>query len=167
LSERASATASGRAAPDAWQTAVRLLALRSRTSEEVRRLLTRRGFGPDDVARALARLTAARYLDDAQFTRAWLAAKTRQRLGPARLSRELRAKGVSEALIEQALDELNRSRDPLQAADDAARRKLPALARLPRPIARRRLAGFLERRGFSADIIVTLCRRYLGGEDVE
>ena len=155
------------AAPDAWQVAVRLLAVKSRSTEEIRRLLAGRGFAADAIAAAIARLTAARYLDDAEFTRAWLASTAHQRLGPARLSRALRVKGVPEPLIAQAMRELTATRSPIETAADAARRKFPSLAGLPRPVARRRLAGFLERKGFSAEIIMTLCRRHFGGDEVE
>ena len=164
---RGRAAADTRPAPDAWHTAVRLLALRSRSTEEVRRLLARHGYAPGETAAAIQRLTAARYLDDAAFARAWLATRARQRLGPARLARELKAKGLPDAVIAEALEELLQARDPREAAADAARRKVPSLAGLPRPVARRRLAGFLERKGFSAEIIVTLCRRHFGGDDVE
>ncbi len=164
---RERAAADSRPAPDAWQTAVRLLALRSRSTEEVRRLLARRGFGPGETAAAIQRLTVARYLDDGAFARAWLAARVRQRLGPARLARELRGKGVAEDVIAAALADVVEGSDPLEAAAEAARRKAASLAGLPRPVARRRLAGFLERKGFSADIIVALCRHHCGGEDVE
>ncbi len=164
MTERVPA-ADTRRPPDAWQAAVRLLALKARSIEELRRLLEKRGFGDEEVRAAIARLAQARYLDDAEFTRAWLATRTRQRLGPARIRRELRAKGIADLVIERAMEELGQ--DPTATAADAARRKLPSLAGLPRPIARRRLAGFLERKGFSAEVILTLCRRHFGGDDVE
>ena len=41
----------------------------------------------------------------------------------------------------------------------AVRRKLKALAGLPPAVARRRLAGYLERRGVSPEIIIAMCRR--------
>ena len=115
----------------------------------------------------IQRLTVARYLDDGAFASAWLAARARQRLGPARLARELRAKGLPDAVVAEALEELLQAGDPRETAADAARRKVPSLAGLPRPVARRRLAGFLERKGFCAEIIVTLCRRHFGGDDAE
>jgi SOS response regulatory protein OraA/RecX len=41
------------------------------------------------VAAVIARLTACRYLDDAEFARAWVTARAhRVAVGPARLARE-------------------------------------------------------------------------------
>ena len=144
------------------------MALRARSAEEVRRSLARRGYGRDEIAAVLARLTALRYLDDADFARTWVAARARRTAtGPARLARELRAKGVADADIGAALSAFAEEWNVAEAAAEAVRRKLPSLHGVPPTVARRRLAGFLERKGFSADIIVTLCRRHLGGEDAE
>jgi SOS response regulatory protein OraA/RecX len=49
---------------------------------------------------------------------------------------------------------------PRELAEAAARRKLGALGGLPAEVARRRLAGFLTRRGFAAEIILALCRKF-------
>ena len=44
--------------PDPWGVALKQLALRARTAEEVRRSLARRGYKGDEIAAVLARLTA-------------------------------------------------------------------------------------------------------------
>ena len=150
----------GRGRPDAWQAAVKLLAVRGRSSHEVREALRRRGYSPDDVGAVIARLAAARYLDDAEFARTW--ALTRARRGaaaPARLARELRAKGVPDADIAAALRALHEAWDAAAAAAEVARRKLRTLQGLPPETARRRLAAHLERRGFTREIILATCRR--------
>jgi SOS response regulatory protein OraA/RecX len=84
------------------------------------------------------------------------------------LARELRAKGIAEADIQAALRSLAEEWDATEAAREAVRRKLPSLRGLPAAVARRRLAAFLERRGFSAEIILAMCRAHLtGAEDYE
>jgi regulatory protein len=149
--------------PGAWGVALKLLAVRSRSSHEVRQALGRRGYPPDEVAAVIARLAACRYLDDAEFARMWVTARAhRAAVGPARLSRELRAKGIPEGQIAAALQALAEEWTPAEAAGEAARRKLKALAGLPPAVARRRLAGYLERRGFSPEIIIAMCRRHIG-----
>jgi regulatory protein len=138
--------------------AVKMLALRARSAEEIRRALARRGYGREEIAAVLARLTASRYLDDAEFARTWVTTRARRAaLGPARLARELRAKGIADADIAVALRALADEWDTADVAREAARRKLPSLQGLPSGVARRRLAAFLERRGFSAEIILALC----------
>jgi len=149
--------------PGAWGVALKLLAVRSRSSHEVRQALDRRGYPPDEVAAVIARLTACRYLDDAEFARAWVTARAhRVAVGPARLARELRAKGIPDGKIAAALRTLAEDWSPAEAAGEAVRRKLKALAGLPPAVARRRLAGYLERRGFSPEIIIAMCRRHIG-----
>ena len=140
--------------PNAWGVALKQLALRARSAEEVRRSLARRGYGGDEIAAVIARLTALRYLDDADFARTWVAARARRTpTGPARLARELRAKGIAEEW------------DVSEAAAAAVRRKLPSLRGVPSGVARRRLAAFLERRGFSAEIILAICRTQFRGAE--
>ena len=146
--------------------ALKQLALRARTVEEVRRSLARCGYGRDEIAAVLARLTASRYLDDADFARTWVAARARRAAtGPARLARELRAKGVADADIGAALSALGEEWDVAEAAAAAARRKLSSLRGVPPSVARRRLAAFLERRGFSAEIILAVCRAQFRGAE--
>jgi SOS response regulatory protein OraA/RecX len=153
--------------PDPWGVALKQLALRARTVEEVRRFLARRGYAGDEIATVLARLRALRYLDDADFARIWVAARARRTAtGPARLARELRAKGVANTDIGAALSALAEEWDVSEAAAEAVRRKLPSLRGVPPGVARRRLAAFLERRGFSTEIILALCRaQFRGAED--
>ena len=52
-----------------------------------------------------------------------------------------------------------------EAAAAAVRRKLPSLHGVPPSVARRRLAAFLERRGFSAEIILAVCRAQFRGAE--
>ena len=152
--------------PNAWGVALKQLALRARSAEEVRRSLARRGYGGDEIAAVIARLTALRYLDDADFARTWVAARARRTpTGPARLARELRAKGIADADIGAALGALAAEWNVAEAAAAAVRRKLPSLHGVPPSVARRRLAAFLERRGFSAEIILAVCRAQFRGAE--
>lgn len=147
------------ARPDPWQVALKQLANRARSADEIRRALARRGYDRDEVEAVLARLTASRYLDDADFARTWVTTRARRSLmGPARLARELRAKGIADNDITAALRSLADEWDAREAARKAVRRKLPSLQGLPPAVARRRLAAFLERRGFSPEVILAMCR---------
>jgi regulatory protein len=150
----------GREPPDAWQAAVKMLAVRARSGHEVREALRRRGYPPDEIAAAIARLAAARYLDDAEFARTWMATRARRgAAAPVRLARELRAKGVAEEDIAAALRALQGEWDSAAAAAEAARRKLKTLQGLTPEAARRRLAAHLERRGFDRETVLATCRR--------
>ena len=153
----------------AWEAAVALLAMRARSSEEIRRRLRQRHFSLAEIDAAIDRLTAAGYLNDAAFAEQWARARQeRQALGPGRLARELKAKGVGEPEVAAALDALQRERDVGEVAAEAAARRLKGLRGLPPEVARRRLAAFLERRGFSTEVILDLCRQHFAhGADTD
>jgi len=147
--------------PAAWEDAIAFLALRPRSSEEVRRRLRRRGFSGDETAEVLARLTAAGYLNDAAFAAEWARSRqARQGLGPLRLSRELKAKGIPDGEIAAALDGLRQEREVAEVAAETAGRRMQSLRGLSPEVGRRRLAAYLERRGFPADLILRLCRTH-------
>jgi len=144
--------------------AVKLLAMRALSTEELRRRLARRGYDANRVAAVIARLTASRYLDDAEYARAWACARAHRRcLGPARLARELRARGIAEPLISGALREAFAEQGARELAEAAARRKLRGLQGLAPEVARRRLGAYLTRRGFALEIVVGVCRKYFPG----
>lgn len=147
--------------PDAWEIALKLLAMRALSREELRRRLARRGVPPEQISATLAKLTAARYLDDGEYARAWARSRAHRRsLGPTRLAQELRAKGIAERDIAGAVQEVYAERGAREVAEAAAMRRLPALQGLSPEVARRRLAGYLSRRGFAAEIILALCRKH-------
>lgn len=153
--------------PDPWEVAVKLLAMRALTTEEVRRRLARRGYDAEQIQAVIARLTASRYLDDAEYARAWARARAHRRsLGPARLARELQARGIAEPVISGAVREAFAERGARELAEAAAVRKLQGLQGVAPEVARRRLGAYLTRQGFAVEIVLALCRQYFPhGED--
>src|SRR5690606_31760644 len=70
--------------------------------------------------------------------------------GPARLRRDLLARGVDRALIDQVLaTEWPADADATAMAAALAARRAAVLGALPRPVKRRRLLAYLARRGFA------------------
>jgi regulatory protein len=151
---------------DPWEVAVKLLGMRALTSQELRQRLARRGYVADQIQAVVVRLAASRYLDDAEYARAWArAGAQRHSIGPGRLARELRSKGIAEAEISDALREAFGERDARQVAEVAAVRKLKALQGADPEVARRHLALFLTRRGFAAEVVLALCRKHFPSLD--
>jgi regulatory protein len=150
----------GEEAPDPWGVALKLLAMRARSTQEIRERLSRRGYASAEVEAVVRRLTAAGYLDDAGYARAWARSRA-HRVGPARLARELRARGISAADVAAVLGELAGERDLRHAASEAAARKLHALRGMAPAVIRRRLAAHLLRQGFTTDIVLDLLRECL------
>lgn len=131
--------------------ALLLLSYKARTVAELKTRLAGKGFSPAAIDSTLHRLTELNLVNDEQFARRF--AEDRIRLGQKgkwRVRAELTRRGVGREQIEQALAE---APDELAAARAAARRFCRRNQRLEPAVLRRRLYGFLARRGFSPDTI--------------
>jgi regulatory protein len=131
------------------QKAMLLLSYRPRSEAEIRERLTRDGYAEDVIGLAVERLREGGLLRDDQFAREWVENRGAFRPRSRRmLSFELRRKGLSEETIQQALVETDDDALAYQAAAAYAHK----LARADREEFRRKMAGFLARRGFSYNI---------------
>jgi regulatory protein len=160
------AEAAGRLADaeGAWRAVLRALARRGFATEELRRRLRQRGHPPAAIDAAVDRAIAAGLLDDLAFARLFVSSRADRGRGPARLRRDLAARGVASAVIERALQEGWPAEDtPLEVARRLAEQRAAQLAGLPRPARMRRLAAFLARRGFSGPEVTRLVREVAGG----
>jgi regulatory protein len=130
----------------AYLHALKLLSYRPRSAEEVRQNLEKHAVAPEAIEAAIERLQRAGLLNDAAFAQAWVDNRTDFRPRSRRaLAYELQRKGVPAELVEQSLEAVDDEALALQAASKYARR----LEALEWPEFRRKLAGFLGRRGFS------------------
>lgn len=129
-----------------------LLAHRSRSEREIRDRLKLKGFSPGAIDEAVNRLDGWGYLNDASFARAWVENRaTHQPRGERLLAHELRQKGIASDVIAETLVEADI--DEAAAALELGRAKLRSYRGLEGQVARRRLAGFLTRRGFGYDVV--------------
>lgn len=147
-----------------YQRALRFLSHRPRSIQEVRRSLRDKGFSEDAVEATLVRLEQAGLLNDVEFARYWV--EQRQDFRPrsiAMLRHELKQKGVPPAVISQALKDL----DEDELAYDTARRFAGRLSSLPLDEFRRKLSGYLARRGFPYAVIETAVNRLQSDLDLE
>ena len=94
--------ASPAAPPSPKVLAVRWLARREYSREELRERLRRRGVDDGDIARALDELAAAGYLSDARFAQAVVAQKS-GRYGRRAIAHVLQAKGIGKDDVDAAL----------------------------------------------------------------
>lgn len=134
--------------------ALRLLAVRPRSVSEMRDRLKRKGCGRQEIDEVVADLADLGLLDDSKFASQWIESRIALRpMGTARLRSELVAKGVDRGIIDQTLSKYSPEFDEKTAALTLARKKMKSLLGLEPEVARRRLAGFLARRGFAAGTI--------------
>lgn len=129
--------------------AARFLSYRPRSVREVRDNLSKR-YEPPTIDAAIEKLEYLGYLDDHAFARYWVENRdTFKPRGRAALRYELRGKGLSDAVIEAALDDHDERDAAHRAATDKARR----LRGLSQPVFQTKMSSYLQRRGFSFDVI--------------
>ena len=87
--------------------AVAFLAGRARSRREMEERLLRSGYRPCTVEMVLFKLEKEGLLDDADFARQWVDARSARRVGRGRIAQELRRKGVSAQEAEEALEALS------------------------------------------------------------
>lgn len=130
--------------------AVRLLARREHSSQELRRKLRARGHDGKQVDEVLAKLENNRLQSDERFTSSYVGHHARRGQGPVRIRAELRQQGIADAQIEQQLAAAEV--DWVQLAAEVRQRKFGA--GLPRTASERaKQARFLQYRGFNSDQI--------------
>lgn len=144
--------------PTTYDRALSLLAFRARSVAELRKRLLAAGAPAGEVETTIARLIDQKLLDDADFARQF--ARTRsQGMGASRLRirQELGRKGVARSVADEAITELEEEDgvDFSASIHRVAERKWKTLlgGGLDAPTSRRRLYGFLARRGYSPDEI--------------
>lgn len=129
--------------------ALRALGRRGASRLELDRALAKRDVEPDVRAAVLDRLVDERYLDDEQLARDEAERlRERKQLGERGIAAALRQRGLDPAV----LDEPDRD-DELQRAIDAAADRRRRMGSLDDETADRRLAGWLQRRGFSGGAV--------------
>jgi regulatory protein len=132
--------------------AVRLLSFRPRSRRELETRLKKNGYGSEAIAAAIERMVELGYIDDVDFASYWVENRQQHRpRGRRLLASELRSKGVPPDIVDQAIEEAEI--DEYAQALELAVRRAERLRGLDRETWRRRLAGFLQRRGYGWDVV--------------
>lgn len=131
--------------------AVRLLTVRARSCEELRRSLEMRGFAAETIRETLAALVRDGSLNEQAALESFLLNRE-ERFSRDRLRTELRQRGFAKEAVDGAL--AARSDDDERALMEALfRRRSQELANLPSDRRRKKIFDFLRRRGFSPSAI--------------
>ena len=142
----------------AYNVAVRYLGYSARSRSEIEKRLERAGFETEIIEKVIAHLESRDWLDDKKFAQDWVDDRAdRKRYGRRRLAQELRNKGIERETIDAALN-------TIEAEDEVTRAQAAVRTRWdPQTLAhadfdtkqaeKRRMAQFLQRRGFTWDII--------------
>jgi regulatory protein len=139
----------------AFDCALRVLALREHSEAELRRKLTDKGYEAAEIDACVLRLKELRYLDDARFARVFASSWLRNGRGyGARLKMELARRGVAAETAAQALEELAEEYGEPELLAQLMERKFGSFdPQTATEKERRRVIGYLQRKGFSLSAI--------------
>jgi len=141
----------------AYESALHFLSFRPRSKWEIEQHLRKKKVGAEAIEAALARLEQAKLVNDLDFARFWVENReTFRPRGAWALRAELLQKGIARETIDTVLEGL----DEENSAMNAAERKAQQLAHLDKQTFRRRLSGFLQRRGFGYGICSQVTDHY-------
>ena len=153
----------GEVKQDCFDHALKLLERRLHSRDELSRKLTRLEYGPVVLNEVLQDLARLGYVDDARFARTKaLAAAEHKQHGKRRAMVELMKSGVKGEVARKALADVYDDRDTLSVARKLAEKQAPRLRKLDPQVARRRLVGMLQRRGFDYEDIQPVVEQVLG-----
>jgi len=152
----------GRAAPpaDPYTLALQWLSLRELSARQLRQRLARRDVAGEAIDDVLARLRASGILDESRMARAAARLETAIRgRGPARARQKLKALGLADADVDQALTAALDEVDVATLLDRALEKRLRReRGDLADPATVRKVVGALVRQGFAPAAILARLR---------
>lgn len=146
----------------ALEKAITLLAARARTEKEIVDSLHNNAYSDVVIAKVMARLHEAGYINDAQFAEQWASSRTTKGLGSRRIRMELRQKGVDAEQIDLTLSSMDDDAvmdSALKAAQKASRGK-----DLSSPADRQKILAALARRGFDFSLSKKVIQQLIDSE---
>jgi regulatory protein len=122
-----------------------------KTRFQLAEILSKREI-PEDIAQSvLDRFTEAQLIDDGVFAAAYVRTRLENGRSVSAIRGELRRKGVAQELIEAQLEGVDSQREQ-EIANRLAANRYSRMLNLDAEVRKRRLLGFLQRRGFSQSI---------------
>lgn len=145
--------------------AERLIGTRMRSERELRQRLKQKEISQEAIDEIVATFQRVHLLDDAEFARMWV--RDRLRLRPrsaSALRRELRAKGIREDIVTVVLDEAFAEKEDIDVARELAAAYCRKHPNVTGDVLKRRLAGFLQRKGYTPSVMYDVLNGIESGE---
>ena len=134
--------------------AFRFLSYRDRSHWELDQYLKKKEYSHPVIQQTLDYLTELNYINDQRFALKWSQFKiNKNKIGKSRLHMELSSKGIDKDIIEKSLNAIYEDNPEKDLAEQCARKKWVSLKGIEKEKKKRRLVQFMQRRGFSSDII--------------
>ena len=123
------------------------------TKSEIEQRLEREGFSTAAIQTSIEELIRSRHIRDQKYAENWIAHRQKSNpRGKTVLKRELVDKGIDRETAEQVVAKVE-TEDETEVALQIAKKRVKQYRQLPVHVAKRRLHGFLARRGFGAEIV--------------
>ena len=150
--------------------AIKYLVYRDRSRKEMACYLSGKGFSAGIVDEILSFLLENNYINDERFAMHFGKSRIEnKKIGKLLLKQELKIKGVESQTIENSLYLLYKEYNEKEIAIACAKKKLPSYSSESTEKVMARLARFLQRKGFSSDIVyevVTLLIQRVSNNDL-
>jgi len=144
---------SGKTAADEPETSCPTVKPKRYSKSEIAQKLEREGFSTDAIEISIAELIRSGHIRDRKFAENWIIRRQKSNpRGKTLLKRELVDKGIDKETAEQVVATVE-TEDETKIALEIAQKRAKQYKRLPMHVAKRRLHGFLARRGFGSDIV--------------
>ena len=138
--------------------ALKFLKIRPRSVAELREKLENKGFGPQEIKEAIAYLESNKLLDDRAFTVSWIMHRLARPFGFRRIIIELKQKGIADKIIVQAVTAAKSEYAEGDIVLELAQRRAERIRGVDGQKKKKRIGGFLLRRGFAADVVMKVLK---------
>lgn len=129
------------------------LARSAKSTSQLRKILEQREISPDIAEKVLERFTEVGLIDDAAYAETIVNSRRNYKgLAKSAIKRELNEKGVSQELVEEAISGIT-AEDDYESAKQLATRRFGQMAHLEKEVRTRRLAGYLQRKGYASSAV--------------
>jgi len=140
----------------AFNFALKYLSFRNRSVKEVFEYLQKKNFHEDSINYALKRLLDLKFLNDEEFARSWVESRQKHKArSKFVLKQELRMKGLKDDVIDPILKDAN---DDFETAKTLFEKKKKVLSKFSPLEFKKKMSGFLQRKGYSWEIISKLLK---------
>ncbi len=140
----------------AFNYSLKYLSLRARSTKEIKDYLVRKNFIEATIDAVIQKLNELKFLNDEEFGRQWIESRQKHK-GKSKfiLKNELRLKGLENDIIEPLLAD---AADDFETARTLFAKKKKTLLKFSSVEFKKKISGFLSRKGYSWGIISKLMK---------
>lgn len=124
-----------------------------KSKDQLRKILAKREIDSEIAERLLDRFEESGLINDKEFALTVVNSRHRYKgLAKSAIARELREKGIDQVIAQDALADLDSAAE-LERAKELAEVRIRRMSNLSADVIKRRLSGYLARKGYSGNIV--------------